>query len=218
MIEVRELALQGKYWPDHQKAHHIEVDGVCWLLGHLRDCTLTVLVPAVPGNPSVTMTVHVEYSSHCISRGPKKNQTIDFQSLGYEHLVIDHRDVRRAFHPDRHALSFLLPGIIASFDNRRCFFTGKENFLTLELGTAMLGYPADTKYEIYFSVRKGDAKNTLRMFIESAYVRDEDADNAPVNFKKADKITAWKLFLDKIRGISIKAARNTALRMGKGKP
>lgn len=163
------------------------------------------------------MTVQIEYSSHCISRGPKKDQALDFQTLGYEYMVIDHRQVRRAFHPERHALSFLLPGVIATFADRRCFFTGKDNFLTLELGTAMPGYPAGSKYEVYFNVRKGEAKNTLRMYVESAYVRDEDADNAPVNFKKADKITAWKLFLNKIRGVSVKAARNSALNLRKPK-
>jgi len=62
-------------------------------------------------------------------------------------------------------------------------------------------------------VRKGEGKNTLKLFIESAYVRDEDADNRPVNFKKADKIMAWKLFLNTARGTSIKAARNSALNM-----
>ncbi|AHG43749.1 hypothetical protein N018_26105 (plasmid) [Pseudomonas syringae CC1557] len=210
--------MQGKYWSDHQKAHHIEIDGVCWLLDHLKDTTIVVVIPPAPGNPSVTLTVSVEYSSHCVSRGPKQKQTIDFSALGYEHLVIDSRNIRRAFHSERHELSFLLPGIIASFADRRCFFTGKENFLTLELGTEMPGYAPDTKYEIYFNVRKGDGKNTLKLFIESAYVRgDEDAENEPVNFKKADKIKAWKLFLNKIRGTSIKAARNSALRMGKGR-
>lgn len=50
---------------------------------------------------------------------------------------------------------------------------------------------------------------------KDAYVRDEDADNLPVNFKKADKIRAWKLFLNTMRGTSIKAARNSALNMRK---
>lgn len=204
--------MQGKYWSDHQKARHIEVGGVCWLLGHLRSCTQTLVIPAASGNPAVTLTLKVEFSSHCVSRGPKQNQPIDFQALGHEYLVIDHRNVRRAFHPQRHALSFLLPGVIASFSDRRCFFTGRENFLTLELGRSIQGYAAGAHYEIYFNVRKSALKNTLMVFIESAYVRDEMADNQPINFKKADKIKAWKLFLNKSRGKSIKAARNRALK------
>nr|WP_256679015.1 hypothetical protein [Pseudomonas sp. MWU12-2323] len=160
--------------------------------------------------------MYVEYSSHCVSAGPKQNQVIDFHALGYERLIIDHRKVRRVFHAGRHALSFLLPDIIASIADRRCFFTGRENFLTLELGSVVMpGQTTDMRYEIYFNVRKGEGKNTLKLFIESAYVRDEDADNRAVNFKKADKIRAWKLFLNTTRGASIKAARNSALSMRK---
>ncbi|MBX8520219.1 hypothetical protein K5D37_11075 [Pseudomonas cichorii] len=65
----------------------------------------------------------------------------------------------------------------------------------------------DTKYEIYFNVRKdANKKNTLNLFVESAYIRDEDADNEPVNFKKADKMQAWKLFLKKVRGEPMRGA------------
>nr|WP_256347387.1 hypothetical protein [Pseudomonas gingeri] len=197
------------------KALHIEIEGVCWLLGHLQPHTQTLVVPTVEGHPSVALTLHFEYSSHCVSAGPKQNQVIDFQALGHERMVIDHRKVRRVFHSGRHALSFLLPDIIASIANRRCFFTGRENFLTLELGSAMSGKTVGVHYEIYFNVRKGEGKNALRVFIESAYMRDEEADNRPVNFKKADKIRAWKLFLNTVRSVSIKAARNSALSMRK---
>jgi len=207
--------VRGKYWPDHLNVLHVEIGGVCWLLGHLRSRTQTLVVPAAEGHPSVTLTLQVEYSSHCVSAGAKQSQMIDFHAVGYERLIIDHRKVRRVFHAGRHALSFLLPDIIASIADRRCFFTGRENFLTLELGNTTPGQAADMRYEIYFNVRKGEGKNTLKLFIESAYVRDEDADNRPVNFKKADKIRAWKLFLNTARGASIKAARNSALNMRK---
>lgn len=172
-----------------------------------------MVVPATAAKPSVTLTLLVEFSSHCISRGPKKDCSIDFCELGIERLVIDHRQIRRAFHQERHALSFLLPDIVASLAERRCFFTGHENFLTLELGDLMPGLGVDARYEIYFSVRKAEAKNTLKVFIESAYVRDEEADNQPVNFKKADKITGWKVFLNKARGSPVNAARNSALKI-----
>jgi hypothetical protein len=92
-------------------------------------------------------------------------------------------------------------------------FTGHENFLTLELGDLMPGLGVDARYEIYFSVRKAEAKNTLKVFIESAYVRDEEADNQPVNFKKTDKITGWKVFLNKACGSPVNAARNSALKI-----
>lgn len=209
--------MQGKYWPDQQKVRHIEIDGVCWLLDHLRDSLLTVVIPEAKGSPSVTLKVSVKYSSHCVSRGPKQGHILDFDTLGHEAMVVDHRNLRRAFHPERHTLSFLLPGIIETFAERRCFFTGKENFMTYELGPTP-DRPADAKYEIFFNARKGDAKNTVKLFIESAYVRDDEyADNAPVNFKQTDKITAWKLFLKKVRGTEASAARGKTMASAKRK-
>lgn len=207
--------MQGKYWPDHQAVGHIEIDGVCWLLGHLCDSSFQVDIPPANGMAGVTLTVNVEYSSHCVSRGPKQNQDIDFQVVGVERMVIDHRRVRREFKEGRHELSFLLPGIINTLKDRKCFFTGRENFLTLELGEILPGYDKDTKYEVYFNVRKGEVKNTLKLYVESAYVRDDDADNEPVNFKKSDKITAWKLLLKKLRGESIKAPTGRGLQRGR---
>ncbi len=76
----------------------------------------------------------------------------------------------------------------------------------------------DTKYEIYFNVRKdANKKNTLKLFVESAYVRDEDADNEPVNFKKADKMQAWKLFLKKVRGEPVRGHRGNNLQLGRSR-
>lgn len=209
--------MQGKYWPDHQAAMHIEVGGVCWLLDHLRASSFQMDIPAADGRPGVLLTVNVEYSSHCICRGPKQGQEIDFSAVGFERMVIDHRQVRREFVERRHELSFLLPGIINSFRDRKCFFTGRENFLTFELGEILPGYAKDTKYEVYFNVRRGGAKNTLKLYVESAYVRDDDADNEPVNFKKSDKMTAWKLFLKRARGEPVKGPTGNGLQRNRRK-
>jgi hypothetical protein len=210
----QDLFVQGKYWPDLQQARHIEIGGVCWLLDHLKDSVQTITAPASSGNPAVVMTLRVQYSSHCVSYGPKLGRPLDFNELGYEVLVIDHRQNRRAFHAGRHELSFHLPSIIASLAERRCFFTAHENFLTLELGKLIPEASSGARYEIYFSVRQAELKNTLKVFIESAYLRDENGDHAPLNFKKADKITGWKLMLNKVRGTSIKAARNSPMKIG----
>nr|WP_091013794.1 hypothetical protein [Azotobacter beijerinckii] len=195
--------MRGKFWPDHLGYGSIEVAGTCWFLAHLRPHSCTVVVPGSAGSPAVTLTLDIEYSSHCISKGPKKGQSIDFGSIGHDHLVIDHRQIQRAFNVERYHLSHLLPKIIQSLHQRHCLFTGHQNFLTLELGE-FPGYPPGAKYEVFFSVRKGDARNTLRVIVESAYVRDEDADNAPVSFKKDDRIRGEKLLLKKARGEPIR--------------
>ncbi|MEQ4502338.1 hypothetical protein [Pseudomonas sp.] len=181
----------------------------------MRGTSFQIDIPSAAGQPRVLLTVNVEFSSHCVSRGPKEGDHIDFHLAGVERMVIDHRRIKREFKEDRHALSFLPPEIVRTFKDRRCFFTGKENFLTLELGEILPGYDAHTKYEIYFNVRKDDHKNTVKLFIESVYVRDEHAENEPVNFKKEDKITAWKLFLKRARGQPVRGHKGNNLKLGK---
>lgn len=198
--------MKGKNWSDYQKAGYIEVDGTRWSLAHLQDQSCTVVTPEAPGKPAVTLMLKVEFSSHCISKGPKRGKTIDFNIVGHERLVIDHRSKWRTFNEKRYHLSLLLPAVFNSLRDRPCLFTGHENFLTLDCSLA--GYPPDTEYEIYFSVRKTDQKNTLRIIVESAYIRDDDADNAPVHFKKEDRITGWKMLLKKARGEAIKRPPN----------
>lgn len=195
--------MQGKYWADHLAAGFIVVGGESFPLDHLRNQRIVVTIEEAGSQP-VQLLLDVEFSSHCVSKGPKTGATIDFSVLGYDHLLIDHRRNWRAFHPGRHRLSALLPQIIGSLHERPCLFTGHENFLTLELDQLLPGYPPGSQYEIYFSARRGTAPNSVRVFVESAYVRDEDAENDPYKFKKDDRIKGWRLLLKKARGEAVR--------------
>lgn len=195
--------VRGKFWPDHLDTGSITVAGACWSLVHLRPHSCEIVIPASGASPAVTLTLDIEYSSHCVTKGPKGGQSIDFEVLGHDHLVIDHRRIWRAFNAERYRLSYLLPDIIQSLHERHCLFTGHQNFLTLELGE-LPGYAPGTKYEVFFSVRQADQRNALRIIVESAYVRDEDAENAPVRFKKDERIKGCKLLLKKARGEEIR--------------
>ncbi|RNK43446.1 hypothetical protein C9401_13465, partial [Xanthomonas vasicola pv. vasculorum] len=80
-----------------------------------------------------------------------------------------------------------------------CLFTNGDNFLTMELQQLIPGYPPGVQYEVYFNVttRGGGA---VRIYVESAYVRDEDADNDPYKCKKEDRIKGWRLLLNRATG------------------
>lgn len=195
--------MQGKYWADHLSAGYIVVGGTSFSLVHLRRQQFVASI-AEAGIQPVQLALDVEFSSHCVSKGPKTGTTTDFSVLGYDHLLIDHRSNWRAFHSGRHRLSSLLPQIIGSLHERPCLFTGHENFLTIELHQLLPGYPPGSQYEIYFSARQGNARNSVRVIVESAYVRDEEADNDPYKFKKDDRIKGWRLLLKKARGEAVR--------------
>jgi len=195
--------MQGKYWRDHLAAGYIEVGGTSFSLAHLRPQRLFASIEEEAGK-TTQLALDIEFSSHCVSKGPKKGTVIDFSVIGYDQLLIDHRSNWRAFHAGRHGLSYLLPQIIGSLHERPCLFTGHENFLTVELHQLLPGYPPGSQYEIYFSARQGSDRNSVRIVVESAYVRDEEADNDPYKFKKDDRIKGWRLLLKKARGEGIR--------------
>ncbi|MDC8636222.1 hypothetical protein NY671_22315, partial [Xanthomonas hortorum pv. pelargonii] len=53
--------------------------------------------------------------------------------------------------------------------------------------------------EVYFNVA-ARGRGAVRIYVESAYVRDEDADNDPYKFKKDDRIKGWRLLLNRATG------------------
>ncbi len=190
--------MKGKYWPDHLALGYIEVEGVRHSLEHLRPFVYVVHIEE-PTNVVTAVHVSVEFSSHCVSKGPRKGQHFDFSALSHSVLVIDERRVWRRFQAERHAASTVLPDIIRTLAKRPCLFASQTNFLTMELRELIPGYSPGTQYEVYFNVKHQSHLEVL-VFVESAYVRDEDSDNDPFKFKKDDRIKGWRLLLNRGRG------------------
>lgn len=189
--------MKGKYWQDHLSTGHITVSGQNRCLKHLLPHSHSIIIKGRDREPDTELQLNIEYSSHCVSTGPSQGQHIDFDTIGHDHLIVDHRSVYRAFHQSRYKLSSLLPVIIKSLDQRQCLFTGHSNWLTLE--GQQLGYPEGTVYEVYFNIRR-QSLQALNLHIESAYIRDPAYQaGQPVNFKRYEKIKGWLLLLKKAR-------------------
>ncbi|WP_372364231.1 hypothetical protein ACCQ07_21390 (plasmid) [Xanthomonas sp. NCPPB 3583] len=190
--------MKEKNWPDHLAKGVIAIEGAQFSLAHLQPLNYQVVIQP-PSKGPVTVPVQVEFSSHCVSKGPPKNGPALIFNAHHDDLVIDHRGIWRCFHSARYQASVLLPQIMKTLDQRPCLFTNGENFLTMELHQLVPGYPSGTQYEVYFNVtsRGGGA---VRIYVESAYVRDEDADNDPYKFKKDDRIKGWRLLLNRATG------------------
>ncbi|APO93313.1 hypothetical protein [Xanthomonas vesicatoria] len=190
--------MKEKYWPDHLAKGYIAIEGAQFSLTHLQPFNYQVAVQA-PNQAPVTVAVHVEFSSHCVSKGPPKNGPALVFRASHDDLVIDQRRIWRCFHPARYEASVLLPDILRTLDQRPCLFTNGDNFLTLELQQLIPGYPPGVQYEVYFNVTTRGG-GVVRIYVESAYVRDEDADNDPYKFKKEDRIKGWRLLLNRATG------------------
>jgi hypothetical protein len=91
--------MKGKGWKEHLARGQIEVAGSSWSLLHLRPISHRLKIPGLADRGMGEVALAVEYSSHCVSYGPKQGTELDFEHMGHDHLLIDHRGIRRAFCP-----------------------------------------------------------------------------------------------------------------------
>lgn len=155
-------------WISFLRQGHIDVASVRYDLSHLLAGVVTLAIPSSAKFPAMAATVHVEYTSHCVSFGPRPGEQLDFERLGNERKILDHRRVARAFCFDRHLWSLGLPAIVEQLGERRCYFTGHSNWLVIE-GITHAGKPVE--YEVFFRLRRA-GERALRLVVESAYVRN----------------------------------------------
>ena len=136
--------------------------GQTYDLSHLHPFEMEVVVPVKDGKPEQAFPFLVEFSLHCFTRTIEAG---DSAALEYS----DNRETR-TFCFDRHRLSRHLPKIIREIGTKQCSHTGQGNFFIVEL-IDHRGLPVE--YEVYFDVsRKSKAKGRMKLFVQSAYVRD----------------------------------------------
>jgi len=188
-------------WKTIKSQGQLTVSGTLYSVSHLQDATYHFTIPATDRFPALTVGVLVQYSSHCISWGPRDGEAIDFSVEGEDARIIDDKGIHRCFDPDRYQKSASLPAIFAAFVDRTCFFTGYENWLTVEL-EAQDGQ-GRIEYEIFFNLRR-QSSAFLRLNVESAYVRTDANGNPERQFSRREKVRARTLLAKTLRGELIK--------------
>jgi hypothetical protein len=139
-------------------------------LSHLRSVTIVYEQPAKGGKAARKYEVEVEFSCHCFTRGLPGEGSVDDKLL--------YGDERRIFDFQRYELSKLLPGIVEQLPHRECFHadTRQDNFFSLEQQNG------EATYEIYFKADRV-GKGRLKLFVQSAYLRDKQHDSRPRSYK-----------------------------------
>lgn len=175
-------------------------------MSHLQDTRFQFTIAETSECPEIQASMLIQFGSHCVSIGPPMGKVFDFAKLGSDSKIIDGRGIERCFCPDRHNLSKNLPDIIRSLpEGRKCYFTGQDNWLTVEV----LG-PGGVHqfYEVFFNVRRMSS-NAVRIYVESAYIRTEDRkNNQPRGFRKRDKIGSKNLLIKTLRREPIRRPRH----------
>ncbi|MEK4033233.1 hypothetical protein WOC76_18020 [Methylocystis sp. IM3] len=151
------------------------IQGVVYDLDHLRPFRFSL---AVGGSERV---VGVRFGLHCFTEQVKPHHTPDLHYI--------HGDERRAFSLERHALSKLLPGLIATLGSKTVYLSNSANYFILR-DNPMPAF--EGPYLVFFRTMK--ARNTeadVIMRVESSYIKRNMADRAsPVKFATLIEKTA----------------------------
>lgn len=133
-------------------------------LSHLHPRRLTLTFAARDGKPAQHYIVDVIFGLHCFTRAVNPEAGDAEEALRYR----DKRETRIFCHR-RYALSFKLPEVVGSLPLRPCYHTGRGNFLLLEWVDES---GERQEYEIYITVTRSRERGALRLYVQSAYVRD----------------------------------------------
>ena len=114
--------------------------------------------------------IRAGFSLHCFTRRQDDNEA--------EIFGLQYRDSRetRIFDFDRYKASKLLPAIIKNIGERRCFHTGHDNYLIIELADRT---GERHEYNVFFTLSRATQKGWLNLFVQSAYLRDQEHQNRP---------------------------------------
>lgn len=143
-----------------------DYDNVTYDLTHLNEFEWEFIQAAKNDMPEVRYIFIIEFGLHCFTRGLNLHKNEKWEAIQSDLIYSDPRE-KRIFDFNRYELSKKLPDITRDISKKNCFHTGKENFFIIEL---LNEEGLRQEYEVYFQVSK--SKGKLRLFVQSAYIRD----------------------------------------------
>jgi len=192
--------IRRKHWGRILAIRHLVVRGIRYDISHLLDTIYPVVLKRTANRPELRLYYIVHFRSHCVSRGAKIGETLDFCILREDSLITDEKGDYRFFDVLRRKLSRLLPGIMSTLPERRWIPVSRKTWLTTEI-VEVDG--ASKEYEIYFNIAKR-GKRKLHITVVSAYVRDQNYGNTKQTHPRIRRFLPGKLVIAKtIRGEKI---------------
>ena len=154
-------------WPSLLIQGKIVLGEKLYDLCHLRSYEFPLIIPATGSYSEIKTNVIANFSSHCVSVGPK-DHPFNFSIIGENHKIIDHRNIERKFSPERYEYSKRIPTIIEQIINKKCYQSGYRNYFIVELKNEA---GLRKNYHIFFVTKRHG--NSLEITIESAYPKEE---------------------------------------------
>ena len=143
-------------WPPHS------IEGQTYDLSHVHPFRYSLLLPERPNQAAREVEIRVTFSAHTFTESCPLSEVPD------RNYSTGPRDLRR-FCPTRYQLSKKLPDVARGLEQRKCFFTDRNNYFVIELPDAL---PAGFQYWVFFDVRGISDPDAVLLFIQSAYARE----------------------------------------------
>lgn len=158
-------------------------------LAHVHPFEWEYVAQASSTRPERTYQIEVGFSMHTFTRGSVPEESIDPALL--------YRDSReeRVFDFVRYEFSRQLPEIVQQLGERICYHTQHGTFFTIEIVN-----PQDVSqdYEVYFKLSRSSRKGWLKLYVQSAYVRDPEHGTAqPKRRKIGFQVIAYNVMTGK---------------------
>jgi len=178
---------------------NINIDGQIYDLKHMSPWELKVNIPAQDKNPEIDVTLYFHFSNHCYTEG------VETSNLDPKPLIMDNQGRRRQFCKKRYGNSIELREILKNTNTKYCLFTGRENWLIVNLKNEA---GREYKYHIYFSIKRHrQEKNALIVWVETAFIKDR-GNNQPKRGKSLSRIKFEMLVRKTIKNEKIVKPRN----------
>jgi len=139
-------------------------------LSHLHPIAVTYQQPAKGDRPTRCYSVEVSFGLHCFTRSAAPDEGRD-PALLYS----DSRETR-VFDFRRYELSKQLPAIVRDLSRRKCYHSGKGNFFTV---VSLDDQGRRIEYDVFFEASRSAKRGVVRLFVQSAYVRDAQHSSRP---------------------------------------
>ncbi|MFK5912932.1 MAG: hypothetical protein QM484_01040 [Woeseiaceae bacterium] len=154
---------------------NLHINGVEYKFNHLMPLDLSINLEAHNKNSELTVSLTFFFSNHCYTEGVKENEDISEQFL-----LLDHNQNQRKFCINRYQMSLQLPELLKQLHTKKCFFTGRQNWLVIEV---LNNSGENIFYHVFFNIKKHKRKkNGLFIEIQSAYIK-EKGENTPTRRK-----------------------------------
>ncbi|MFK5950944.1 MAG: hypothetical protein QM500_19505 [Methylococcales bacterium] len=174
----------------------LEHNGKQYTLNHLEDTQIELTLQAHKTNPELELTIQLSYTNHCYTQGTTENSE--------PHDMEDHNGWPRWFNLERYETSLLLPEFVKQIHKKKCLFTGKQNWLVIELKESS---GISVPFYLVFSLwNNKEVENGLHLNIVSAYKKTE-GDNAPHRGGSMDRVAFAMLARKTLEGKSVKRPR-----------